>query len=92
MSLIKRLVSKISDIWVKSSSERYIAFLRKTGVQIGEGTRISARSSCIDITRPSLVCIGDNCYLNENFTLLTHDYVTKVFLHKKQGLLKTSSF
>lgn len=29
----------------------------------------------IDITRPSLVSIGKNCYINQNFTLLTHDWL-----------------
>ena len=90
MNTIKRVLSKINDIWVKSSSEKYITYLRKRGVQIGLGTHIDARTSFIDLTRPSLVSIGDNCYLNEHFSLLTHDYTTKVFLHKYGTFINSS--
>lgn len=42
------------------------------------------------MTRPSLITIGDNCYFNRNFTLLTHDWVTKVFLHTGRNFLNSS--
>lgn len=79
--MIGRIINKIKDIYHRSSSDRYCEYLRKKGISIGSGTHICAGSATIDFTRPSLVSIGDNCYINENFTLLTHDYVTKVFLH-----------
>jgi len=33
----------------------------------------------IDLTRPSLVSIGSNVDINDNFTILTHDFSTFVF-------------
>lgn len=47
------------------------------GVQIGENNYINP-DAIIDITRPSLVTIGSNCYFNKGFVLLTHDYVSGV--------------
>lgn len=79
--MVKRILTILKYFWAKSSSERYCQFLRNKGVKVGIGTHINARTCLVDITRPSLVTIGDNCYINEHFTLLTHDYVTKVFLH-----------
>ena len=90
MNIISRFLSKINDLWVKSSSERYVKYLINKGVQIGTGTHIDARTAFIDITRPSLVTIGRDCYLNEHFTLLTHDYTTKVFLHKYGTFVNSS--
>lgn len=48
------------------------------------------RSFNIDLTRPSLITIGSNCYFNENFTILTHDWVTKVFLNSNRDFINSS--
>lgn len=48
------------------------------------------RSFNIDLTRPSLITIGSNCYFNENFTILTHDWVTKVFLNSDREFINSS--
>lgn len=55
---------------------------------IGRGVR--PKSTHIDLTHPSLVTIGDNFYFNENFTLLTHDWVTNVFLNSGREFLPSS--
>ena len=34
--------------------------------------------------------IGDNCYFNKNFTLLTHDWVTRVFIYSGGEFLPSS--
>jgi hypothetical protein len=44
----------------------------------------------VDLTRPSLVTIGSNCYFNSHFTLLTHDWVTKVFIQSGREFLPSS--
>lgn len=88
--MIRRVINYLKLFWIRSSSERYCRYLRDKGVEIGEGTHINARTCLIDITRPSLVTIGNNCYINEHFTLLTHDYVTKVFLHTCKGFINSS--
>lgn len=56
----------------------------------GGGTKFRPNSTQIDITRPSLVTIGENCYFNEHFTLLTHDWVTQVFLNAGLEFLPSS--
>lgn len=42
------------------------------------------------MTRPSLISIGSNCYFNEQFCILTHDWVTHVFLHSGREFLPSS--
>ncbi len=37
------------------------------------------KSTVIDLTRPSLIEIGDNVDINANFTIMTHDFGTYVF-------------
>lgn len=78
--MIRRIINRIKQIYYRSSNERFISFLRTKGVEIGEGTMMRPKSTNIDLTRPSLISIGKNCYMNENFTLLTHDWVTRVFI------------
>ena len=42
------------------------------------------------MTQPSLITIGRNCYINHHFTLLTHDWVTHVFIHSHREFLPSS--
>lgn len=63
--MVKRIISYLKFRWAKSNSERYCKFLRNKGVKVGIGTHINAKTCLIDITRPSLVTIGDNCYIND---------------------------
>lgn len=90
MRLINRLIFIIKNIWYKRNANAYINYLRSKGVVIGEGNSIRLRSFKIDLTRPSLITIGSNCYFNENFTLLTHDWVTKVFVQSGREFLNSS--
>ena len=57
---------------------------------LGGGTYIYPGNALIDISRPSLVKIGSNCFMNQHFTLLTHDWVTKVFLGSGRQFLNSS--
>ena len=54
------------------------------------GANFRPFSTEIDLSRPSLVTIGDNCYFNKNFTLLTHDWVTRVFIYSGGEFLPSS--
>ena len=47
------------------------------GISIGTDTIIDPDST-IDITRPSLVTIGEKCYLNKGLVIMTHDFVSGV--------------
>ena len=62
------------------NSSCFISYLRKKGIRIGENCFFqSPKTAVVDKSRPLLVDIGDHCYFLENFTLLTHDNVSKVF-------------
>lgn len=44
----------------------------------------------IDLTRPSLIKIGKNCFFNSYVEILTHDWVTHVFLHSDREFVNSS--
>lgn len=80
--MIKRLVSYIQRKKSIRSSSNYIKFLRIKGIKIGTKTIFRDPSTTrIDLTRPSLIEIGDNVDINVNFTIQTHDYTSHVFLN-----------
>lgn len=80
MNIFKRIKRKIEYTWAIKSSKNYIAYLRKKGLSIGKDCFFqSPKTARVDITRPCLVEIGEHCYFLENFLLLTHDNVSKVF-------------
>lgn len=85
MKLSKILKSRINNLhlrWARTSSDRYIRFLKKKGVIIGEDCKFYSglKTISIDTTRPSLIEIGNNVAFNKNCKLVTHDFATKVFL------------
>lgn len=80
MNFFSRIKRKIDYRLAIRNSSSYISFLRKKGIKIGQDCYFqSPKATTIDITRPALVDIGNNCRFLTNFLLLTHDSVTKVF-------------
>ena len=71
------------------SASEYLSYLRYYGIMIGTNTYISP-DAIVDITRPSLVTIGNDCYLNSGFKLLTHDWVAGVMRHVYGEFLNSS--
>lgn len=60
------------------TSSEYVDYLRACGCKVGDNTFFqSPQTATVDVTRPWLVTIGDNCRFLENFVLLTHDNVTR---------------
>lgn len=90
MNIIRHIFNYLCRLYHISSSDRYIAYLRSKGISIGGGNYIDPKTSVIDVTRPSLISIGNNCYMNRNFTLLTHDWVTHVFIHAGLNFINSS--
>ena len=88
--MINKILNKIKRLYYFSSSDRFCKYLATRGVQIGGGNHIDPKSSLIDLSRPSLISIGSGCYMNDNFTILTHDWVTKVFLNSDREFLNSS--
>lgn len=59
----------------KASSAKYVAYLKKQGVQIGEDVTIySPVHTMIDTTCPWLLTIGDHVRITHGVIILTHDY------------------
>lgn len=86
---IFRLYQKLKLHFIRKNSDKYIKYLRSKGVEIGKGNEIQWNCN-IDTTRPSLVTIGNNCFFSTGFTLLTHDWVTHLFMNRYQELLPSS--
>jgi acetyltransferase-like isoleucine patch superfamily enzyme len=89
LAQILNWLSAIGLLLCRSNSKLFIAFLRKKGVTIGDGTTFYGRVS-IDYTRPCLVEIGRNCSLVDGVILLTHGSDWAVLL-KKYGQVISSS-
>lgn len=59
----------------KRCSNSYIQYLRKQGVEIGEGTIFyEPLTNVIDATNPRMLTIGENVRITRGVVILTHDY------------------
>lgn len=92
MLIIAKIRSKIEKKLAYSSPRRYEKYLRQKGVKIGTNLFISGgvKDKHIDLTRPSLITIGNNVSLNTNFTLLTHDFVCGIFRNLYKDFIPSS--
>lgn len=89
--MIKRIINKLSYLISILRNSWYIKYLRNQGIQIGNGCIFRHRNTIrVDISRPSLVTIGNNVDFNMNFQLLTHDYATSVFTRKYHAFINSS--
>lgn len=86
MNILKKIKRRLALL----SSDSFCKYLINSGIEVGGGTRFDPRTTLVDLTRPSLVKIGSNCYFNSHFTLLTHDWVTKVFIQSGRDFLPSS--
>ena len=89
--MIRRVIGKLIYALAILTNGGYVKYLRRKGVQVGDGCIFRNRDTIrVDITRPSLVTIGNNVDFNRNFQLLTHDYATGVFLRKYNDFVNSS--
>ena len=57
------------------SSSNFVTYLRRGGVTVGHNVKFRyPKHTVIDMTRPSLIEIGNNVDINDNFTIMTHDF------------------
>ena len=69
----------------KANSKKFVSYLRKKGVSIGEDVRFySPGSNVIDVTAPWLLTIGNHVRITHGVIILTHDYAWSV-LKKQDG-------
>lgn len=89
---IKSHLKNLKLRFAKTSSKRYIKYLRSKGCIIGNNLWMTPKidTVSIDITRPSLVEIGNNVRINRNFLLLTHDGGFYVLLNKYHEFIPQS--
>ena len=60
---------------IRYSSETYISYLKKIGMQIGCRTTIfDPRSTIIDETRPWMISIGNDVQITAGVTILSHGF------------------
>ena len=71
--ILKTLVKKC---WLRCIDGRaFVNYLRKKGIIVGENVNFRyPEHTIIDLTRPTLIEFGNNIDINDNFTVLTHDF------------------
>lgn len=92
MNIINKIIHKIKKEISFTSQKAFTSYLKNAGVKIGENFNVrgTIRTVSIDISRPSLITIGDNVTINSNFSLMTHDFVSGVFLHLYNDFIPSS--
>ncbi|MBE6188773.1 MAG: acyltransferase [Rikenellaceae bacterium] len=89
--MIKKIINKVLYNISLIRNSWFIQYLRSKGVKIGQDCTFRHRNTIrIDISRPSLITIGDNVDFNMNFQILTHDYATSVFIGKYCDFINSS--
>jgi acetyltransferase-like isoleucine patch superfamily enzyme len=90
MIFLKAILNKFYiKFYIKKNSARYVNWLRNCGVKIGENVFIRP-DTCLDLSRPSLLEIGNNVRFGMHFSLFTHDFASTVFLIKYNEFLNSS--
>lgn len=88
---VRVLPNRVRRFLAKKDAKAYVAYLRTIGVKIGKGTVITTPGQFdIDLSRPFMITIGDNCRLNTHMTLMCHDAAAKVFRQTKGELLPSN--
>ena len=89
---IKRYINGVLIYISRFKHTWFIKELKRRGIKIGENFVIqgSARNIYVDVTRPSLITIGNNVMINHRFSVITHDFVTGVFKAKYDDFLPSS--
>lgn len=90
--LFIRSKALLRRIWIEGvSNESYVKYLRKHGIRVGENVHFrNPVYNCIDFNRPTLIEFGNNLDINENFTVLTHDFGTFVFREVYKDFVNSS--
>lgn len=72
-------------------SADYVDYLQKQGIKVGKNVKFRyPQHTLIDTTRPTLVEFGDNIDINDNFTVLTHDFTSFVLRGKYRDYVNSS--
>ncbi|WP_421919469.1 acyltransferase [Marinifilum sp.] len=86
------MIRKIKYLFALTSKKRFLRYLKNRGVKMGKNVYFkNVKTIDIDLTRPWLIEIGDNVFFNKNFTLLTHDAVSRLYKEKYNDFLPLHS-
>lgn len=89
--MMNRIFRYLKHQYALSTNERYKQYLINKGILIGENVLFrSPKTTHIDLTRPSLIEIGNNVDININFTIFTHDWTSFVFRNKYKDFIPSS--
>lgn len=76
----------------KANSKKFVAYLRKKGVSIGDDVRFySPANSIVDISAPWLLSIGNHVRITHGVIILTHDYSWSVMKKLDGSILGAQS-
>lgn len=88
---MKKFLNSLRLRYAKTSSKRYIKWLRAQGCVIGERVEFHGiRDISIDTTRPSLIEIGDDVIFTRGVSILTHGYDWFVLRNMYHEILASS--
>lgn len=90
--VLYHIKSFLKKAWlIGETSEDFVKKLRNRGIRIGKNVNFRfPYHTTIDMTRPCLIEFGDNIDINDNFTVMTHDFGTFVFLEKYDDFVNCS--
>ena len=73
------------------NSCNYVEYLRNNGVKVGTNVIFRyPKHTTIDLNRPSLIEIGNDVDINDNFTIMAHDFGTFVFRNLYHDFIASS--
>lgn len=80
--MLTHIIESIKRKIALQSSEKFINYLRSKGVKIGKGCYIpNPKSVQIDYSKPILLEIGEHVRLNQDLTIMTHDFASMAFVN-----------
>ena len=90
-SFIRNIIFNIKRAYDRSSNDKFCKYLKKRGVKVGKNVKFRyPLNTTIDLTRPELVEFGNNLDINDNFTIMTHDFGSFVFLNLYHDFVPSS--
>lgn len=92
MGIIRKIVNIIRGNHKFKGSDDIITYWRSKGIVIGKGCFVPhPQTVVLDISRPTLLSIGDNVRINRGLTIQTHDYASMVFVNKYSEFVPSSA-
>lgn len=74
---IKACVDSLKKLYVNSTNDRKVKYLKGRGASVGIGTRFVCGIECFG-SEPYLISVGDDCLFSSDVMIFTHDGGVKV--------------